>query len=210
MTWSKGKVAVVMGVAGLGGLLMVVTEGCHESKSGKPVVIEGIPKDWSIMSRGTDQWDWTNNTFVGHTTNGDSILASLQKYGDVTISGMLSTTNREASLALRMQDEGNGYIAVFAPDGTPAAGGGVRITLLRRKSGEERELVIFKRRKLSGPGQMEKITFTARGSRLEVFMNDVSVIRTNDSTFDSGFIGLRIYGDPNYPCDGVFSNLTVL
>jgi hypothetical protein len=162
------------------------------------------------MGGGSDQWSWSNDTIYGHTTEGDSILASTKQYGDVTLSAMVSTTNREASLALRLQGPENGYIAAFGPDGTPAAKGDAsKITLLRRISGEEREIAIFKRRKLSGPGQVEKFTFAAKGPRLEIRLNDVTVIKTNDTTFSSGFIGLRIYGDSSIPCDGTFSNLTV-
>ena len=59
-------------------------------------------------------------------------------------------------------------------------------------------------------GQLEKITVSAKGPWLEVFLNDVSILRTNDASFSSGFVGLRVYGDPTIPCDGVFSNLMVL
>lgn len=172
--------------------------------------IRGIPPDWSVMKGDAGQWNWTNNVFTGHTTDGDSILASTKQYGDVSLSAMVSTTNREASFVLRFQDADNGYVAVFAPDGTPSARDDAsKITLLKRWQGEEQELAIFKRRRLSAPGQQEKFTFTARGRRLEVRLNDLPVLATNDSTFAFGFIGLRVYGDPKYPCDGVFSNLTV-
>ena len=207
MAWTKAKTVVLAGTCVLlaAGTMTVVI---HNSIA--PVYIQGIPKDWSIMNGNSDQWSWSDNTINGHTTNGDSILASTRQYGNVTVSAMGSTTNREASLALRMQDADNGYIAAFVPDGTPAAKGDTsKITLLKRVSGNERELVLFKRRGLSAPGQQEKFTFSANGSRLEIRLNDVTVIKTNDPAFASGFIGLRVYGDPKIPCDGVFSNLTI-
>jgi hypothetical protein len=40
-------------------------------------------------------------------------------------------------------------------------------------------------------------------------LNDVTILKTNDTTFASGFIGLRVYGWGDVPCDGTFSNLTV-
>jgi serine/threonine protein kinase len=172
--------------------------------------IQGIPRDWSVLKGGTNQWNWTDNAITGHTTNGDSILASTREYGNVTVSAMVSTTNREAALVLRFKDADNGYLAVFVPDGTPAARDDTsKISLLRRTAGEEKELALFIRRGLSAPGQLEKLTFSARGSRLEVRLNEVTIMSTNDPTFRSGYIGLRVYGDPKYPCDGVFSNLTV-
>ncbi len=207
MAWTKAKMAVITGACVL---VAAGTTTITVLKANQPVHIQGIPKDWSILSGNTDQWSWANNTIYGHTTNGDSILASTRQYGDVTVSAMVSTTNREASLVLRMQDADNGYLAAFVPDGTPAARGDTsKISLLRRISGEERELAIFKRRGLSAPGQVEKFTFSAKGRRLEVRLNDVIILRTNDTTFTSGFIGLRVYGWGDIPCDGTFSNLTV-
>jgi serine/threonine protein kinase len=191
-------------------LLVVATAVFIVSNLTETVRIQGIPKDWSVLKGDMDQWEWVDNTMTGHSTNGDSILASTRKFGDVTLSAMVSTTNREASLALRFHDADNGYLAVFAPDGTPSAKSDTsKIVLLRRAAGEEKELGLFIRRGLSAPGQLEKFTFSAKGRWLEVRLNDITVLRTNDRTFTSGYIGLRVYGDPKYPCDGVFSNLTV-
>jgi RNA polymerase sigma factor (sigma-70 family) len=207
MAWTKAKSAIVVGASVL---LAAGTTTITVLNANKPVPIQGIPKDWSILSGGSDQWNWTNNAIYGHTSTGDSILASTRQYDDVTVSAMVSTTNREASLAIRFQDPDNGYLAVFVPDGTPAAKGDTsKISLLKRRFGEERELAILIRRGLSAPGQLEKFTFSAKGSRLEVRLNDITILRTNDTTFASGFIGLRVYGDPKIPCDGTFSNLTV-
>ncbi len=207
MAWTKAKMAVVTGACVLVAAGTTTIIVCNTNQ---PVHIQGIPKDWSILSGKSDQWNWANNTIYGHTTDGDSILASTRQYGDVTVSAMVSTTNHEASLALRMQDADNGYLAAFVPDGTPTAMRDTsKITLLRRISGEERELAIFKRRGLSASGQVEKLTFSAKGRRLDVRLNDVTILRANDTTFASGFIGLRVYGWGDVPCDATFSNLTV-
>jgi RNA polymerase sigma factor (sigma-70 family) len=207
MAWTKAKMAVVTGACVL---VAAGTTTITVLKANQPVHIQGIPKDWSILSGKSDQWNWANNTIYGHTTDGDSILASTRQYGDVTVSAMVSTTNREASLAVRFQDPDNGYLAVFVPDGTPAAKADTsKITLIKRRFGEDQELAILVRRRLSAPGQAEKFTFSAKGRRLEVRLNDVTILRTNDTTFASGFIGLRVYGWGDVPCDGTFSNLTV-
>jgi len=194
--------ACVLLVAGIAAIFFFnATETVH---------IDGIPDDWSVLTGNPGQWKWNNNAFYGHTSTGDSILASSRRYSDVTVSAMVSTTNREASLALRFQDSDSGYLAIFGPDGTPtAAWNGSHIVLAKRTSGQEQELAIFKLRGRSAPGQMEKFTFSARGSRLEIRMNDVIVLSADDTDFDSGYVGLRVYGDPEYPSDGVFSNLTV-
>jgi hypothetical protein len=158
------------------------------------------------MNGSLGQWDWSNNAINGHSTNGDSILASTKQYGDVTISAMVNTTNRGADLAFRMQDANNGYVLCFAPDGTPwAADNGSHIQLRKRVSGEESDVATFTRR---GLPQSAKLTILARGPRIEVRLNDITVLKTNDSTFPSGFIGARVYGDPGKPDDATFSNVT--
>ena len=205
MAWTKMKTAIVTGA------VVLLTAGTATViLSHRDLSLRGIPKDWSVINGTADQWGWNNNAIYGHTTNGDSILASTRQYGDVSVSAMVSTTNREATLALRLQDADNGYLAVFVPDGTPAAITDTsKITLMKRKAGEEQELAILKRRRLSAPGQLEKFTFTANGSHLEIRLNDVTILKANDTTFTSGFIGLRVYGWGDMPCDGVFSNLSV-
>ncbi len=172
--------------------------------------IRGIPKDWSCLSGDAGQWNWTNNAFYGHSSDGDTILASARQYGDIVLSAMVSTTNREASLAFRMQDADNGYVLIFGPGGTPtAAWNGGHILLTKRQSGQEQQLAAVNRRGLSAPGHFERLTVIAKGPQLEVRLNDISIMKITDPTFKSGYIGLRVYGDPKYPSDGVFSNLTV-
>ena len=206
----KSNIAKTVIIASAGLLLAAMITALIFRTANETIRIQGIPKDWSVLRGGTDQWSWKDNAIHGHTTAGDSILASTRQYDNVTTTARVSTTNREATLALRLQDTDNGYFAAFAPDGTAAARNDTsKISLLRRVAGQEKELALFIRRGLSAPGQLEKLTFSARGSRLEVRLNDVTILKTNDSTFASGFIGLRVYGDPKYPCDAVFSNLTV-
>jgi serine/threonine protein kinase len=194
--------AGVLLMAGLAAILFFTTD--------ETIHIRGIPRDWSCLSGDASQWDASYNAIHGHSSTGDSILASSKQYGDVTLSAMVSTTNREATLALRMRDADNGYLACFGPDGTPTASwNGGHIWLIRRRAGEEKQIAAFNRSGLSGPGHWEKLTVIAKGQELEVRLNDVTIMRTNDHAFKSGYIGLRIYGDSGYPCDGVFSNLTV-
>ncbi len=205
-------VAEVLSKLAIVGLFMSMPAApLHAATSANQTVrIQGIPGDWLVLRGHRDQWNWTNNTLTGHSTTGDTLLASTKQYGDVTVSATVSTTNREASLALRFQDADNGYLAVFVPDGTAAAVGvGPRITLLKRQSGVEQELAMFKKPGLSAPGQLEELTFSAKGPQLEVRLNDVPVLTATDPAFSSGFIGLRVCGDSSLPCDGTFSNLTI-
>jgi RNA polymerase sigma factor (sigma-70 family) len=202
MAWTKMKTAVVVGVcallaAGTATTMVIVN---------RPRPVLGIPADWSILSGNPDQWKWTNGAISGHSITGDTILASTRQYADFTISAMVNATNRDADLAIRMQDADNGYLVCFAPDGTPwAADNGSHIQLRKRVAGEETDVATFTRR---GLPQSAKLTVVAKGPRIEVRWNDITVLKTNDPTFASGFIGVRVCGDTGKPSDATFSNLT--
>ena len=203
MAWTKAKIAMAIGV----GVVLAGTTTVAIYESHKAVPLQNIPADWSVISGDGSQWNWTNHAIHGHSTNGDSILASTRKYGDVTLSATIGSTTRGAELVLRLQDADNGYHVVYTPDDTPwAADNGSIIKLVRKVAGDEVDLGVFKRRKLP---HFAKITARAHGPWLEVRLDDIPVIRTNDAAFASGFIGLRVYGDPVTPCDNTFSNLTI-
>jgi len=202
MAWTKVKTTAVVGACVL---LTAGTTTVIISNRDKP--IQGIPKDWTVLIGNLDQWSWADGKINAHSTTGDGLLASSKKYGDVTLSAITCTTNRDACFAIRMQDADNGYFVLFVPDGTPwAKENGSHISLVKRKFGEEVELASFKRQ---GLAQSAKITVIAKGSRFEVRMNDVSILSATDTTFSSGFIGLRVYGDTTKPCDGTFSKLII-
>jgi len=59
-----------------------------------------------------------------------------------------------------------------------------------------------------GLPQSGKLTVVARGPHIEVRWNDVTALKADDSTFASGFIGVRVCGDPGMPSDGTFAKLT--
>ena len=201
MAWTKMKTAVVVGAC------VLLTAGTTTTViiCNQPRPVQGIPQDWSVLSGTSDQWNWSNGAIKGSSVTGDAILSSSRKYGDITLSAIASTAKRGADFAIRMQDADNGYIAVFTPDGTPwAAENGSCIKLEKRVSGNTTELGIFKRR---GLAQSAKLAVTAKGSQIEVRLNDVIVLKARDTTFASGYIGLRVYGDPTKPADSTFSNL---
>ncbi len=197
MAWTNAKTAIV---AGLGVLLVIGTTTIIIRNQAKP--IRGIPKDWSVLSGSSEQWNWTNGAIYGHSTTGDSILASGEEYHNVTLSAIASTTNREASLAIRMQDAKNGYLIVFVPD--PWG----RINLVKRESGHDTVLASYHGGILSSIGKSAKITVAARGPLIEVRLNGTRVLRVIDSTFITGLIGFRIHGSPDWPCDATFSEVT--
>ena len=105
----------------------------HHLQRGKPM--RTIQSEWSAISGDNGQWVFADGQIEAHTINGDSILASTKKYGDVTFSATAKTSNREASLAFRMQDAANGYILNFTPVGSPGEPNG--FVRLRKRIGND-------------------------------------------------------------------------
>jgi RNA polymerase sigma factor (sigma-70 family) len=213
MAWTKAKTAIVVSVCVLlaAGTATIGTISLYKSFFKPEVHVEGIPSDWAVSADGNpDQWSWSDGQFNGHSSTGDSMLLSSKEYGNVTISAIVSTTNRQASLALRIQDVVNGYNAIFIPNGTPwaAANGGGQIVLAKRVSGRQKTLATYRGEWLDAAGQSAKLTFSAKGPMLEIRLNDHIILQKDDPEFASGSIGLRVYGDSAGTCDATFSNVT--
>ena len=93
-----------------------------------------IWKHWTALSGSKDQWSYADGKLTGHATAGQSMLASPGKYKDVTFSATVQLTGGEGAIAIRMQDEDNGYYIVLGggggagglANGLGARGGGVR------------------------------------------------------------------------------------
>ena len=167
-----------------------------------------IWKEWSALDGNENNWSFASGKIHAHSVEGEGILASEKEYGDVTFSATVSTTNREASFAIRMQDAGNGYLILFAPVRTPCPWNkGGCVAVIKKESGNETTLVSYNR-KMSTIGQTARLKVIAHGSSIEVQLNGTKILHVNDSTFASGRIGLRIFGDPNYPCDATYSKIT--
>ena len=165
-----------------------------------------IQSEWSAISGDNGQWVFTDGQIEAHTTTGDSILASSEKYGDVTFSAIAKTTNREASLAFRMQDAANGYILNFVPVGTPGEPNGF-VRLRKRVGNDETTIAIYQGPRLVTTGKSAKIKVVAKGSSIQVFLNGANVLRVHDTTFTIGSIGFRVYGWADFPCDATFSHV---
>jgi hypothetical protein len=197
MTWTKAKMAMVIGVSVLAAVTTAVI------LYSLPWPIRSIPSDWSVISGDREQWHWANGKINAHSTTGDSILASGRDYGDVTLSAIVRVTHREGSLAIRMQDANNGYLVVFTPWNDAG-----RISLVKRADGNEVTLASYRGRVPSSKGPSAKITVIAQGPEIEVRLNNVSVLKVVDRTYAAGLIGLRIIGEPDFPCDATFASIT--
>jgi RNA polymerase sigma factor (sigma-70 family) len=202
VAWTKVKTAVVAGACVL---LAAGATTLTLYDLGKPM--RNIQSEWSALSGNDGQWSWSGGKIEAHTVDGDSILASRKKYGDVTFSTVAGTSNGEASLAVRLQDGDNGYLAVFAPSGTlPNPDGFVR--LVKRVSGNEIRLATYQGPRVPAAGKPAKIKVVARGPLIEFYLNDRNILRARDTTFTNGCIGFRVYGWGNYPCDAAFSGVS--
>jgi hypothetical protein len=200
------KVATLRKVA-LAGLCLVLVAG------GAAIVFycvgnteKTISTEWSVLDGNDNQWSLAGRKIHAHSTTGEAILASNRKYGDVTYSATVSTTNREATLAIRLQDAGDGYLVLFAPAHTPAPWNKTGfIAIVKKAGGTETTLAVYQR--IYTLGQTAKIEVIARGPNLQVLLNETKIMQTSDSAYATGFIGLRIYGGEDYPCDATFSSI---
>ena len=201
MTWTSTKMAVLIGAT----VLLAGTTAFILCNLAWP--LRSIPTDWTVIDGDREQWNWANGKIHAHSTTGETILASGREYHDVTLSAIVCTTNREASLAFRLQDANNGYLVIFAPAGTPREDAGC-VLLIKKTEGTEVALASYRGRMLSSLGQSAKIAVTARGPLIEIRLKDVRVLRVKDTSYAAGLIGLRIFGDPEYPCDASFASVT--
>ena len=201
MSWSKTKTAVVAGACLL---LAAGTAAIIIYNMGKPM--RTIQSEWSTVSGDNGQWVFADGQIEAHTINGDSILASSEKYGDVTFSAIAKTTNREASLAFRKQDAASGYILNFTPVGSPGEPNGF-VRLRKRIGNDETTLATYQGPRLVATGKSAKIRVVAKGSLIQVFLNGANVLRAHDTTFTTGYIGFRVYGWGDFPCDATFSHV---
>jgi len=202
MAWTKTKTAIVISV---GVLLAAGTITIILCNLAWP--LRSIPTDWTVINGNSEQWRWANGKINVHSDTGETILASGKDYRDFTLSAFAGTTNREASLAFRLQDANNGYFLIFVPVGVPRDDAG-RIFLVRRIGGNEVTLGSYQGRVFSTIGSSAKISVKARGPEIEICLQGVRVLRVKDTTFRAGLIGLRIFGDPDSPCDATFARVT--
>ena len=163
--------------------------------------------NWTILGPGT--WNCNGDVVQAHSVRGDSLFVSTDILTDLTLAAIVSTQNREASLAIRMQDAANGYIVIFLPDGIAWNNGIGGIWLAKRVNYSETILGYYHDSKYPKLGEQAQLSVSVKGSKIIVIFNGAKVIQANDSTFTSGYVGLRIYGDSGLPCDATFQDITI-
>lgn len=151
--------------------------------------------EWSVLDGGGEQWSLANGKIHGHSVDGEAILASEEKYRELTYSATISTTNREASLAIRMQDAGNGYLILFAPARTPCPWNRTGfIAVIKKVAGGETTLASYNKRNMFSIGHAAQIKVMARGPIIEVQVNGTKILHVSDSTFATGRIACACLG----------------
>lgn len=164
---------------------------------------------WTVAA-GSNIWTCNSATSVSiEVTDGNHILLRDNSLTKTHVEADLSTTNREASLMFRAQDVANGYLIIFEPDNLAfrsfGAGG---VFLGKFVGGAFTDLA-------SGaftnshpqPGGTAHMVVEAIGNQITVSIDGDQLISFNDTTFSSGKVGLRAYGDTTFPCDATWTNI---
>jgi RNA polymerase sigma factor (sigma-70 family) len=217
MAWTKAKTAIGTAVCVLlaaGATIATIhwlTKSPQTVKLVEPVVRAGaVPPDWFVANGNPNQWSWADGKFYGSSDQGDSMLITKQQFGDVAVSAIVGTTNRQVALTLRMEGGKNGYFAIFIPDQTvwSAANRGGKVILGKRINWNQKTLKTYRGPLVKAAGYSAKLTFLAKGPHLEIRFNDESILQTDDPDFTSGSVGLRVYGESGKPCDATFLDVT--
>ena len=164
---------------------------------------------WSVIGTGNGEWHCHENRIQVLSSTGDSILVSRNRYADVTISADASTTDREVGLAVRMQDAGNGYVAILIPNGIGLNKGDEGLWLAKRVAGSEQSIGYYHGAGLPLLGESTNFAVSAVGPLIQVKLDDQIVLSIYDTTFTWGGVGLRIHGDSDFPNDASFTNISI-
>jgi hypothetical protein len=151
------------------------------------------------------EWDFDDLSDIrGSISNGDGLLLLDSSVTDFAFSADVFAENREASLALRMQDARNGYLVIFVPRNS--RGGNPGLYLVRRADGRETTLT-WSNVNLPSVNEWVSLSVVVSGNTFSVFMNGQPMITYTDSDESRirfGAVGFRIYGQRQSPCSARF------
>ncbi|MBE0683465.1 MAG: protein kinase [Anaerolineales bacterium] len=163
--------------------------------------------DWEAIG---GSWTGPDNDglIYGRTASfdGDALYLFKEKYSDFTFAANVQALTREASLAIRMSDDGkNGYLIIFIPRGSE--GGNPGLFLAKRVQGDHTFSEFFAAD--YARGEWVQLLVEAKGTQILVSLNGNQVIEYNDADnpFITGRLGFRCYGEPTAPCEANFSDL---
>ena len=198
-------------------LVVIVFGGLWVRASGDPPLPTPANVQTSMPSAAIREVDWTaigghwsgpeGGVVRGEIEQSDGLYLYRETYRDFTVAAEVQAEDREASLALRMQDERNGYLVIVVPEGARGANPG--IYLAKRQHGEH-SFLASSQQQLPTIGEWAGISVRAIGARIEVSVNGTRVIDVSDTSatsFTSGKLGFRIYGDASGGCHANFRDI---
>ena len=113
--------------------------------------------------------------------------------------------SREGSLVFRAVDRQNLYILVFNPKVNPEDQGS--ILLIRRVKG--RETYFAGSEQYIRLKEWVTLKVACEGKKIEIYVNGNLTVSVEDPNFESGFVGLRVFGDFFYGCNAGFKDFLV-
>lgn len=166
---------------------------------------------WIRSGSLTGSWNLSQaGMATARVTDGNSMLLTPQTFHDIEIFAEVSTPNREASLAIRMDTDLNGYLGVYTPDGAPHLKGRIGgVAIVRLTGGMGTPLAVGRLPALVQVRDVVRIRLVARDEQLTLLLNGREVARATDATYREGRVGLRVFADADGPCDATFANVRV-
>jgi serine/threonine-protein kinase len=172
-----------------------------------------LPPLTAWVRTGSPTGSWNINqagVATARVTDGSSMLLTPSTFRDVEVFAEMSTPNREASLAVRIDANQNGYLGVYVPDGAPhlkgRAGG---VAIVRVTGGTATPLAVARLPAMVQLRDTVRMRLLARDQQLTLFLNGREVARATDATYTQGRVGLRVFADADGPCDATFANVRV-
>lgn len=156
------------------------------------------------------QGQWTgpdkNGIIRGTTESIDALCLYDRIVSDFWFSAGVKAMDREASLALRMTEDGyNGYLVIFVPQGSRGGNPGL---YLAKRTENKHTYPVPKVRVRTPTRQWVKLSVRAQGPRISVYLGQRRVFDYVDTVppiFTKGRFGFRIFGTSKQKATADFS-----
>lgn len=159
--------------------------------------------NWEVVS---GDWKLSGDGLSGNSGSGDGLLFFKKRtFTNFVMECKVRVENREGSLVFRAADKQNLYILVFNPKFNPGDQGS--ILLIRRVKGKETYF--------AGSEQYIKakewltLKVVCEDKRIDVYVNGKLTVSVEDPNHETGFVGLRVFGDFFNGCNAQFKDFSV-
>ncbi|MCX5776720.1 MAG: DUF1080 domain-containing protein [Candidatus Firestonebacteria bacterium] len=159
-------------------------------------------KNWEKIS---GNWEVKGNTLQGTSGGGDGLLFYKGViFKNFTMECSVKVENREGSLFFRAVDRENFYLLVFNPKVANVQGS---VLLLRRLKGRETYFAGCEQQVKTK--EWVKLKVVCEGKRIDIYLNDKFTISAEDENLESGYAGLRVFGDIFNGCNAYFKDFLI-